>query len=201
MKRREFIVRATIGGISVPLLFRQLGCDDDDNGVGPDPDAESFSSVPDGTGHVHSISIPDDDLHGAVDRDYTTTSAVGHSHTVSLNAADFTDLERGCPVTKISSNSEGHTHVWQIRYPDHVVDIVSTSLADGSGHQHDVTVAAADINSPPSTRTYSTTTADAHSHNVIMSQADFQNLQDCGLITVTSELADGHTHTFSITPA
>lgn len=202
MDRREFLVRATIGGVTVPLLVRQLGCSDDDSpGPGPGNDTESFNSL-EAQGHTHSITIPDDHLTAGTQQSYTSSS-VGHTHTVTISPADFTTLSRGCRVTTLSSESSGHQHVWEIRYASEVSDITTESTADATGHSHNVIVVAGDINTAPSTRNYESTETNLHRHTVVLSQADFETLQTCGIVTVVSEAGGtpSHNHSFSITPA
>lgn len=206
MDRREFLVRATIGGITVPLLVRELGCDGN-GGPGPDPGGSTTFPSQEVQGHSHSITLPDSDLTAGTGRSYTSTSSVGHTHTVSLSTADFATLNRGCRVITVSGGggSGNHTHLWEIRYPSKVSDITRTSAPDGTGHSHDVTVVAGDINAAPSSRIYDTTESNPgpHTHKVTLNQSHFETLQNCGTVTITSsqDPSDQHTHSFSITPA
>jgi hypothetical protein len=200
LNRREFLVRATIGGVSVPLLVRQLGCDGDDGGPGPGDSREFSSRSPDGTGHSHSITIPDADLAAGDTQSYPTT-VTDHAHTVEITNADFDLLKRGCRITKLSSTNNGHEHTWEILIAEMGSGFVETSLGDATGHTHTLTIEVADINSPPPLRNYDTSqpsSGNPHSHHVTLTETDFRALQACEIVDVTSNQADGHTHLFSI---
>jgi hypothetical protein len=198
MKRREFLVRATIGGVSVPLLVSQIGCGDDEEGPGPGPGGGTEFVSGQASGHTHSITIADSELEAGNTRTYTSTS-VGHTHTVTISDTDFDQLKRGCRISKPSSQSDGHTHTWEIRYA-RGNDFDVTSTPDATLHTHMVTIAVADINTPPATRSYDTDEVNLHTHTVTLNSNDFVDLQDCLTVQVVSSPGgvDSHTHSFSI---
>ncbi len=196
MKRREFLVRVAIGGATMPLIFRQLGCSDD-GGTGPDTTAETFSSLPDGTGHSHTIIIPDADIAGGGDHTYTASN-VGHTHEVQLSADEIDRLSLGCSVTKESSENAGHRHVWLIHLPDLASDITAQSDFDLTGHRHSMTVPAADMNDPTGVRNYTTTSASGHTHTVVVTPDQLIDLRECDSVIVESLESDGHTHIFQL---
>jgi hypothetical protein len=140
MNRRQFLVRATIGGATVPLLFTEIGCgDDDDDDPGPQAGGETITSqVADG--HTHQITIPNADVSAGGARDYTSTSFSGHQHRVELGDAEMDALAAGCVLTKESVGGPGtHEHVWRIICTSFVSSLaVTSSTADG--HQHGLTV-------------------------------------------------------------
>jgi len=201
MNRREFLVRATIGGVTVPLLITEIGCSEDDGGPGgPGPGSETFVSTL-AQGHTHTITISDGDLTAGGAHNYTSSST-GHTHQVNLSAQQIDNLSVGCKVTQVSSNTDNHTHTWEILFADLVTDVQTTSQADTTGHSHTVTVVAEDLVGVPSARSIPTSAPNvgaAHTHSVALDVADYQALQNCNSVLKTT-VADstGHSHTFQI---
>ena len=197
MNRREFLVRATIGGVSVPLLIREVGCGSSKS-TNPPADSRSFTSSTN-SGHSHTITIPNSDLSSTSTKNYTSSST-GHTHTVTLTAAHFDTLSSGCKVTVISSVGGGHTHTWEIVYADRGADFDVTSSSNGSpSHTHAVTIRVSDINTdPPTQKTYTTTSGGGHVHQVVLAAGDFSTLVNCAPVTVTTSVNGGHTHDFVI---
>jgi hypothetical protein len=195
MKRREFLTRVTIGGVTLPLLFTELGCSDDDGG-GPDGGAETFTSLSDQTGHSHTIVIPDADIAAGGAHAYTSSNT-GHTHQVSFSESDVDYLAVGCAVTVESSEDAGHRHVWRVSYPDLSSDISRTSTIDATGHTHRVTIPAGDLNQPVGVHNYTTTSGSGHTHEVTLTQLQLVELSECDSITAeTTPDGTGHTHSF-----
>jgi len=200
MNRREFLVRATIGGVSVPLLVRELGCGSD-SGPGPGSGGGTEFTSLSTNSHTHSITIADSELEAGDTRTYTSTSR-GHTHTVTITNTEFDQLKRGCRISTLSGQSDGHRHTWEIRYA-RGNDFDVTSTTDPTLHTHTVNIAVADINNPPASRSYQTSgpsAGDPHTHIVTLAESDFDSLQDCVTVQVTSGTGgvDNHTHAFSI---
>jgi hypothetical protein len=195
MNRREFLIHATIGGVTVPLLVTEIGCSEDENG-GPGGASETFVSslFP---GHTHTIVIPDGDLTAGGAHTYTSSST-GHTHTVELSGQQINDLTVGCVVTQVSSNNDNHTHTWRIVFADFVADVLTTSQPDSTSHQHTVTVDAGDLTSPPAPSTLITSDFGGHEHEVVLDLVDIQALQSCQPVTKTSSIVKAHAHTFQI---
>lgn len=59
----------------------------------------------------HEIVIPAADLASTSDRTYDVQGLAGHTHTLTLTAADFDKLRRGGPVTRPTSRLEGDAHL------------------------------------------------------------------------------------------
>jgi hypothetical protein len=198
MNRREFLVHATIGGVTVPLLITEIGCsEDDDGGPGPGTGTETFTSSS-SSGHTHTITIADSDLTAGGAHSYTSSNVSGHTHTVDLDASEIDNLSVGCVVNKTSSNNSGHTHTWRILFAGFVSDIPVTSDS-AAGHSHDITVPAEDLtSSSPPDRNLTTTTNSGHTHSVTLTSIDYATLQGCLPVTKTSSNTDGHTHEFVI---
>jgi hypothetical protein len=199
MNRREFLVRATIGGVTVPLLITEIGCSEDDGNGGPGPDSETFVST-NVQGHTHTITISDGDLTAGGDHSYTSSST-GHTHQVNLDAQQIDNLSVGCIVTQVSSNTDNHTHTWQILFADLVTDVLTTSQPDANDHSHTLTVAAEDLTGVPAAHSIPTSPPDvgaSHTHVVALEVADYQALQNCNSVIKTSSTVSGHFHTFQI---
>jgi len=77
-------------------------------------------------------------------------------------------------------------------------DLTSTSTLDFN-HTHKVTIPGADIDSAPSTKTY-TSDGPTHTHAITLAKADFQSLKKGGTVTVvsTSTGTTPHTHTWTL---
>jgi hypothetical protein len=74
----------------------------------------------------------------------------------------------------------------------------STSSVFGD-HRHFLCVPLADLTTPPAGgKTYDSTASEGHIHQVTLSAADFPSINAGQTVTVTSTVADGHTHTFAL---
>jgi hypothetical protein len=201
MDRRQFLINATIGGVTVPLLITEIGCSDDDNGgPGPGTGTETFTSS-NSQGHTHTITIADSDLTAGGAHSYNSSNVSGHTHTVDLDAAQIDNLSLGCRVSEVSSNTSGHTHTWQILFAGFVADIPVTNVSDPTAHTHQITVPAEDLTSPsPADRDLTTTLGGTpgHTHSVTLTSIDYAALQNCLPVTKTSSETDFHTHDFMI---
>jgi hypothetical protein len=198
MKRREFLTRITIGGATLPLLFTEIGCGDD--GGGPDGGVETFTSSS-ASGHTHTITIPDADIAGGGAHTYTSSNNSSHTHRVSFDESDVDYLAVGCAVIKESTEDNGHRHTWRVSYPDLASDITKTSNIDITSHTHQVTIPAADLSQPTGVHNYTTTSGGSgpHTHQVTLDQLQLIKLSECDTITAETTPDDtGHTHTFTL---
>ena len=64
--------------------------------------------------HSHAATIPSADLMGSADKTYSIQGASGHTHSITLTAANFASLRAGNSVS-VTSTSSGHTHVCTIK--------------------------------------------------------------------------------------
>jgi hypothetical protein len=71
--------------------------------------AEYTSNIDDGHAHTFDIALTAFSAPAAIQGQ--TSSDEGHSHGVSISAADLQDVETGQTVTVTTATSEGHTHV------------------------------------------------------------------------------------------
>jgi hypothetical protein len=61
--------------------------------------------------HGHRLTVPQADVDAGTARDYDIRGSAGHTHTVSLSAADFTLLQTSGSVIVTSSAGGGHEHM------------------------------------------------------------------------------------------
>lgn len=61
--------------------------------------------------HGHVLTVPQADVDAGTPRDYDIRGSAGHTHTVSLSAADFTLLQTSGSVIVMSSAGGGHDHM------------------------------------------------------------------------------------------
>ena len=77
------------------------------------PDAQPVVCGPDGAsgagGHHGTITIPAGDIASGAEHVYVLDGGAGHTHEITLSAADFTTLTSGGTVT-VTSTLAGHTH-------------------------------------------------------------------------------------------
>jgi hypothetical protein len=66
-----------------------------------------------GSNHTHVLTITAAQINAGT-TGYQVTMVQGHIHTVTLVAADFTNLRAGMVVDKASSMNSGHTHIYRI---------------------------------------------------------------------------------------
>jgi hypothetical protein len=79
------------------------------------------------------------------------------------------------------------------------VDTVSTVV---DAHTHAVCVLTSDLMAPPAAgATYTSTTTLSHSHTITLTTAQLTSINSGQTVTVTSSLADGHSHDFAIVKA
>ncbi len=112
MDRRSFLMR--IGGtlVAVPVALVAVACGSDDAEVDA-ANATQFSVTSSGA-HTHALTIICADLQGT-GVTYTSGSGGGHSHQVTLTAAQVGQLAAGELVTVAITTP--HAHSWAIRKP------------------------------------------------------------------------------------
>lgn len=88
---------------------------------GSSPPAGSPDTGPDGCratsisdNHDHALVVPMADVTAGTPRTYSIAGTAGHSHDVTLTAADFTVLAAGSVIVT-STVAEGHQHTVTIR--------------------------------------------------------------------------------------
>lgn len=115
MNRKSFIKKATISMFAFVPFMSWIGCSSDDdntpppNGSGPDCLGNGTNTLI-GSNHGHSITVPKVDVENGSEKIYNIQGSSGHSHTVTVTAADFAALQSNQSVTISSTQDSGHTH-------------------------------------------------------------------------------------------
>jgi|HubBroStandDraft_1064217.scaffolds.fasta_scaffold431974_1 hypothetical protein len=114
--RRMFLSHATTTLLLIPIVaVAACGGGSSPNGENTGcPGVDTVSTVVDA--HTHSVCVLTSDLTAppAAGATYTSTTALGHSHTITLTAAQLSSINSGQSVTVTSSSVEGHTHDFAI---------------------------------------------------------------------------------------
>ncbi|MGE5186135.1 MAG: hypothetical protein ACM31C_28965 [Acidobacteriota bacterium] len=78
-------------------------------------------------------------------------------------------------------------------------DGIDTTSSVAASHTHTLCVPNTDLSSPPAAgATYTTSNNGGHTHTVTLAQAQLQQIEEGGTVTVTSSNVQGHTHAFAI---
>ncbi len=102
-------------------------------------------------------------------------------------------------LVSCSSSDDGSTNPDNTPNPNAEANCLDngTNSVIGSNHGHNLTVSRADVQAG-SERTYSIQGTSGHDHSVTLTAADFNNLQNNQNISVSSTNNDGHTHTVTV---
>ncbi|OQW50380.1 MAG: hypothetical protein A4S09_00885 [Proteobacteria bacterium SG_bin7] len=60
--------------------------------------------------HGHTLTIPHSDVVAGVDKTYAIDGTAGHSHSVTITAAHFTQLQNNQTISGINATVNGHPH-------------------------------------------------------------------------------------------
>ena len=116
ISRKAFLQNGLLAAAGL-LAFSSFGCggsNGSDTGSGGQP-----GSAPDCTtgvnadiqlNHGHVLTVSPDDVAAAVDKSYDIQGTALHTHTVTVTAADFAELEKGNTLTLTTSVGATHTH-------------------------------------------------------------------------------------------
>lgn len=61
--------------------------------------------------HGHSLIVSKDDINAGTEKTYTIDGTAGHSHSITITAADFDKLKNNEPVEVTSTNANDHEHI------------------------------------------------------------------------------------------
>ena len=115
MTRKQFlrtIVGVGAGAVAVAAI---AGCGGDDGGGTPDA-AASACTTPNtviqtnhaGAAHVMTVALAD--VNAGVDKTYNIMGASLHTHSVTITAAQFTQIKNGQTLALTSTSGGAHTH-------------------------------------------------------------------------------------------
>jgi hypothetical protein len=62
-------------------------------------------------GSQHTLTVAPADVAAGTDKTYSIQGLSSHDHTITITAAQFTNLQSGMSIMTTSTSSVGHTHV------------------------------------------------------------------------------------------
>ena len=120
LDRREFTVAAALAALSgVTITISSCGGSSGSPTSNPTPTpnpsptptpsgGDKSGSISGNHGHVAVITAAELTAGGAINLDIAGTA--GHTHTVSLSAAEVTQISTGTRVSKASTTNDAHSH-------------------------------------------------------------------------------------------
>jgi len=110
LTRRKFTLIS-----SLAALLGAVGCGGDDNTLAGCDGVGAVSDVVDG--HSHTVCVPASDLARmpSVSILYTTSTAQGHTHQITLSPEQISTLASGGTVADVTSTVDaGHSHTFTL---------------------------------------------------------------------------------------
>ncbi|RLD30189.1 MAG: hypothetical protein DRI75_00500 [Bacteroidetes bacterium] len=117
MDRKTFI-KKTAGGLLLAIpAFALINCSPSDDSssnsppTGGNPDClanGTNSSI--GANHGHSLAVSSTDVNAGVEKTYNIAGSAGHSHSVTVSAANFNVLKNNQQISVNSTTGDAHTH-------------------------------------------------------------------------------------------
>jgi hypothetical protein len=158
-----------------------------------------------GTNHGHVLTVSAADVTAGSAKTYTMTGGT-HGHSVTVTAADFSKLKSAGQVTVTSTSDVGHSHSVTVSCtgPEAGPGPAAAKCTKGTtaaiisaNHGHALTLLAADIKSGAA-KSFSIRGTSAHDHTVKLAAADFAKLLTGASLTVASSTDAGHSHTVTL---
>lgn len=118
MDRKTFI-KKTAGALLVAApAYALVACSSSDDGSGnPDPGPMAQGNcLANGTktsiggNHGHTLTVSKGDVTAGAEKTYSIQGTSAHNHSVTLTAADFTDLKSNSSISVTSTSGDSHTH-------------------------------------------------------------------------------------------
>lgn len=111
MTRKEFL-RSVLGiGAGVGAIAFVTGCGDD-GGTGVDAANVCTNPTNNISGnHGHVLTIPLADVDGGMNKTYDIMGTATHTHTLTITAAQFTQIKNGQTLNLTTSSGGAHTHM------------------------------------------------------------------------------------------
>lgn len=114
MTRKQFLRTLVGAGIGVAGVATLAACGDD--GGGPVDAAPTVCTTPNtviqtnhaGAAHVMTVSLAD--VNAGADKTYDIMGASLHTHSVTITAAQFTQIKNGQTLALTSTSGGAHTH-------------------------------------------------------------------------------------------
>lgn len=113
MTRKDFL-RSLVGvGVGAAGVAALASCGGDDGGGGG-TDAPAAACTTPATAisanHGHIINVTLADVDGGADKTYPIMGSAPHAHSVTITAAQFTQIKNGQTLNLTSTSGGGHTH-------------------------------------------------------------------------------------------
>ncbi|CAN5722281.1 hypothetical protein BH11MYX3_BH11MYX3_28370 [soil metagenome] len=113
MTRKQFL-RTIVGvGIGAAAVAAVAGCGGDDGGGSPDAPGGTCTTPSATIGapiHGHTMMVALADVTAGVEKSYDITGTAGHTHMVTVTAANMASLKTGGTVMVTSKTGSGHSH-------------------------------------------------------------------------------------------
>jgi hypothetical protein len=151
-----------------------------------------------GRNHGHALVVSVADVLAGVPKTYDINGGSGHSHEVTLSAADFATLRAGGVVRMAASRYQGRGHLHRILVktapavdPPDAVPVVDVVI--GGKDDHELVIGAPQMAAKVDV-TFDIQGIAAHTHSITVTAADFQKLAAGQEVHMTSTVGDDHTH-------
>ncbi|MEZ4311088.1 MAG: hypothetical protein R3F14_23855 [Polyangiaceae bacterium] len=151
-----------------------------------------------GKNHGHSFPITIDDVKAGVDKTYDLGKSAGHTHAITLTAAEMKDLLSGKSLRANSTKGLGHAHRLLVKCApaEDPPEWVSACKVEFSGQdEHELIIPAADM-AAKADRTYNIQGLAGHNHEVTVTAADFATLETGAAVSLkcSRDPDDAHLH-------
>src|SRR5262245_3503932 len=109
MTRKQFLKSVLGAGVGAVGVAAVAGCGDDGGGVDMMTVCTSPNTVIQSNhGHVMMVTLAD--VEAMANKTYDITASAGHTHMVTITAAQFGQIKSGRTLTLTSTTAVGHSH-------------------------------------------------------------------------------------------
>lgn len=153
--------------------------------------------------HGHSLVVSPADVAAGRAKTYSIQGASGHTHGITISAAQFAQLAAGQAIVVTSTIGAGHTHSVTVTCTASAPTTCGNGArasAISANHGHSLVVPKTDVAAGTS-MTYSIQGSASHAHQVSINSAQFAALKSGKRISVTSSVALSHSHTVTVSCA
>jgi hypothetical protein len=91
------------------ILLTAFSCSQ--NAAGNSTSASQGISVTINGNHGHILNITQDDITAGIDKTYDIQGTATHTHSVTITAADFTNLKNKISISETSTTTLSHNHL------------------------------------------------------------------------------------------
>ncbi|MGI9546331.1 MAG: hypothetical protein ACR2MM_03775 [Flavobacteriaceae bacterium] len=125
MDRKTFIEKTMAVMLIALPAYALVGCStSEDGGDEPDPNTNTNgqanclangTQITIGANHGHTLIVANADIQAGAERTYSIQGSSAHDHSITLTAANFSNLQNNDSITVSSTNDDGHTHSVTVR--------------------------------------------------------------------------------------